>query len=37
MVKIKEQVQQGNKVDFMISENGTLLYKADYVYLVLKF
>ena len=28
MVKIKEQVQQGNKVDFMISENGTLLYKG---------
>ena len=28
MVKIKEQVQQGNKVDFMISKNGTLLYKG---------
>ena len=27
-MKIKEQVQQGNKVDFMISENGTLLYKG---------
>lgn len=26
MVKIKEQVQQGNRVDFMISEDGTLLY-----------
>ena len=26
MVKIKEQVQQGNKADFMISDDGTLLY-----------
>ena len=26
MVKIKEQVQQGNRVDFVISEDGTLLY-----------
>ena len=28
IVKIKEQVQQGNKVDFMISDDGTLLYKV---------
>ena len=28
MVKIKEQVQQGNKVDFMISDDDTLLYKG---------
>ena len=28
MVKIKEQVQQGNKVDFMILNDGTLLYKG---------
>ena len=28
MVKIKEQVQQGNRVDFVILENGTLLYKG---------
>ena len=26
IVKIKEQVQQGNRVDFVISEDGTLLY-----------
>ena len=26
MVKIKKQVQQGNRVDFVISEDGTLLY-----------
>ena len=28
MVKIKEQVQQGNKVNSMISDDGTLLYKG---------
>ena len=28
MVKIKEQVQQGNKVDFMISDDDTWLYKG---------
>ena len=28
MVKIKEQVQQGNRVDFMISNDGTLLYRG---------
>ena len=28
MVKIKEQVQQGNRVDFVISEDGTLLYRS---------
>ena len=26
MVKIKEQVQQGNRADFMILDDGTLLY-----------
>ena len=26
MMKIKEQVQQGNRVDFIISEDGILLY-----------
>ena len=26
MMKIKEQVQQGNRVDFMILEDGTFLY-----------
>ena len=28
MVKIKGQVQRGNKVDFMILSDGTLLYKG---------
>ena len=26
MVKIKQQVQQGNRTDFVISKDGTLLY-----------
>ena len=36
MVKIKEQVQQGNKVDFMLSHDGTLLYKGRLCVEVLK-